>query len=172
MKISSALVFALFAFATAEARWCKRRRGRDRDRESKPVQFEGQCPAGYYEILGSTDVRVCRLKGCKGGPRGCKTARRRPCYPNELKVSPLEGKGKVSYCKVRKCRGADCWLKVKGVCPRRTRKVPRPQCKCYNPWGDRKETSGKEMCERRNFCIVKCDSGCSDQKYTSDDKDR
>merc|ERR1711973_928504 len=56
--------------------------------------------------------------------------------------------------------------------PKRTRRVPRPQCKCYNPWRGRKETSGKEMCERRNFCIVKCDSGYSDQKYTSDDKDR
>ena len=45
MKISSALVFALLAFATAEARWCKNRR----NREAKPFQVEGQCPKGYVE---------------------------------------------------------------------------------------------------------------------------
>ena len=173
MKISSALVFALLAFATAEARWCKNRR----NREAKPFQVEGECSSKgkmYVETSPpDLDVRLCWEKGCKGLANKCTTARRGPCnHVFELKVSPLQGKGKVSYCKVRKCRGADCWLKVKGVCPKRTRRVPRPQCKCYNPWRGRKETSGKEMCERRNFCIVKCDSGCSDQKYTSDDEDR
>ena len=55
MKISSALVFALLAFATAEARWCKHRR----NREAKPFQVEGQCPKGYVETT-PAEARWCK----------------------------------------------------------------------------------------------------------------